>query len=318
MLKCLKGKVIARHKSFRFDHVCADLFPDVSRKKIKKILDDGGAYVNKKRIQLGKHLVKPGDAVEIFWNEMSQSQKREQSVPPEELQSQYTAENIICFQNDDFFVINKPAGIPCQGTLESSRHTIISFLQQKLPAVFSKEQLKLVHRLDKDTAGLLILARNVEAQRDLELLFRERKVHKKYLAVCYGIFKVKKGSVDTPLQRDLSRPNCFMTTTKKSKFGKSAVTHYEILQESLQQDVSLVLCRPETGRTHQIRVHMASLGHPIVGDKTYSQNVLTHPMQRRYFGQLLHAHGLEFLWKGKQISLNIEFEKLEELKGIWR
>lgn len=311
----------------RFDLVAAVLFSELSRKKIKSIIDAGGAYLNKKRILIAKYVVKSGDRLEIFWEEKAAPVGAEnENAPRQKFVKAFAAKNLssddILFENENFLVINKPAGIASQATLISSTDTIVHAVQALNPEKYPLAHLFMVHRLDKDTSGLLLLARNVKWQKYLEELFRGREVEKTYEALCLHIPKVPKGDIAFPIAKNSSRENTYYAVLRPGAKGgqvKPALTHYRVERAFEKADCAHVVCYPKTGRTHQIRVHLQALGCPIMGDKTYAQNVVGHGQGQSALRQMLHARKICF--KGPDGTL-FEFEAplpsdfLECLQGL--
>ena len=170
----------------------------------------------------------------------------------------------LVFEDSDILIVNKEAGIEVDTPRGSNDNNIVNYLKKH----FGKINLFLVHRLDKFTSGLVVIAKNEKAKKNLEQQFRERKIKKTYHAVVFGVFDKKRGTVDLPigLDRKIKQKRWVV------KNGEKAITHFETLKR-LGGDFTLVKLEPITGRTHQIRVHMAYLGHPIVGDKLYNGRV---------------------------------------------
>jgi RluA family pseudouridine synthase len=170
----------------------------------------------------------------------------------------------IVFEDEDILVINKEAGIEVDRPHDSNENNIVNYLKKH----FNQKSIFLVHRLDKFTSGLVVIARNEKAQKNLEQQFREKKVKKVYHAVVIGIFDKKTGTIDAPIGLDK------LVKQKRwvSKYGEKAVTHFETLKR-ISDEYTLIKLEPVTGRTHQLRVHMAYIGHPIVGDKLYNGRV---------------------------------------------
>lgn len=170
----------------------------------------------------------------------------------------------IIFEDDDILVVNKSAGIEVDKPRDTNENNIVNYLKK----YFNQKNLFLVHRLDKFTTGLVVIAKNEKAQKNLEQQFREKKVKKVYHAIVAGIFDKKKGIIDLPIGLDR------MVRQKRwvNKNGEKAITHFETLKR-LDDEFTLIKLEPVTGRTHQLRVHMAYTGHPIVGDKLYNGRV---------------------------------------------
>jgi 23S rRNA pseudouridine1911/1915/1917 synthase len=284
-------------KTIRFDIACTLLFTDLSRKKIKSIIDLGGAYVNKKRVQIAKLEVKEDDLIELFWEE------KQNSTP-------ISAQDIL-FDNGEFIVLNKPAGIASQATLTSKNECVFYALNTLHPQKYKIPQLFLVHRLDKETSGVFLIARTPSLQKKFEDLFRLKKIQKEYEALCFYAPNSDRGEIDFPIAKDFSRPNCYYAVLKKGEKpqdSKSAITKYEVLTRFKSQ-CSQIRLFPETGRTHQIRVHLAAVGCPILGDKTYAQNIYGHPYGQRALRHMLHAARISFSLEGKEYSFEAPFPK---------
>jgi 23S rRNA pseudouridine1911/1915/1917 synthase len=207
----------------------------------------------------------------------------------------------ILFENDHFFILDKPAGIAMHPNDFSEILTVANWTVAHNPAIrtVGEDSLRpgIVHRLDKDTSGLCVIAKTPQAFTEFKRLFRERLVEKTYQAVVHGNPKCSEGLIETPIGRSITLAKQTPIDTKLKARGKirNAITHYTVLQRF--PSFSLVEARPETGRMHQIRVHFASIGHPIVGDALYGTKVtrkidrdLPKPPKRH----LLHAVRLRF------------------------
>jgi len=292
MVEQIKAQVPGSLNGARFDVAAAALFDGLSRKKIKSVIDRGGAYLNKRRVTLAKKEVRTGDIIELFWDEArSLSERSVKKIPVQ----------IISHQSD-FVVINKPAGIPSQATLTSSDETVLHALKAQYPEQFSETELMLVHRLDKDTSGVMLIAKSKTAQQRLEKLFLERKMKKVYHALCFGIPKSLHGVLDWPIRKDPTRTNTYFavvgSTGRAPRGGqdaKSARTLFQVLKTFPKSRSSHIECHPETGRTHQIFVHLQALGVPLLGDKTYATNVVGHPLAQAATRHMLHAVSLSWV-----------------------
>jgi 23S rRNA pseudouridine1911/1915/1917 synthase len=290
MIASLAAVVPSHLDGSRFDIAAAELFSPLSRKKIKEIIDAGGAYCRKRRVMIAKHEVRAGDKIEVFWEERAEKGRVERDEA-----RIASIRSAIIYECQDFLVINKPAGIPSQATLISSTDTILHAIAAADPQKFPLEALHLVHRLDKDTSGLMMVARNKGMQKKIEESFRLGQVQKQYEALCFGAPKVDEGRIVFPIAPDRSRKNTWMPIFGKGKVpdAKEAETLYKVRESYRSVQASAITCFPKTGRTHQIRVHLMAIGCPILGDKTYSNNVVGHATGQLALRQMLHAQGLK-------------------------
>lgn len=255
----------------RLDKALAAAYPQYSRSALEKLVDSGLVTVNGDIVKT-KYKLKSGDIVEADLTVFNQA-------PPE-------IELSIVYEDDDVVVINKPAGIltHAKGTLhnEATAATWLKTycLKSSLDDGFwESNRAGIVHRLDRGTSGVMICAKNEAAQIHLQKQFANRKVKKTYVAVVTGSLPKEAGLIDIPIERNPKRPASFRAGVN----GKAAQTVFSTLQSS--NDYSLVELRPHTGRTHQLRVHLAYLKHPIVGDDLYGGEFAERLM--------LHAHTLE-------------------------
>jgi len=198
----------------------------------------------------------------------------------------------IIFENKDFFILNKPAGILTHPTPKTSleEKTISGFISQKYPAVKKvgdnpAERPGIVHRLDKDTSGIILVVKNQSAFKYFKNLFQERKITKTYLAVVFGLVKEDRGVIDKEIG---FKSGTIKRSVFSSKSKKSAVTQFSVEKRFPEKNLTLLKVSPKTGRTHQIRVHLSSIGHPVLGDKIYSKKGKNFPHL------YLHAFSLEF------------------------
>lgn len=310
MLKSMSAKITIEYNGERFDVAAAALFGELSRKKIKSIIDAGGAYINKKRVNIAKAPVKLADKIEVYWEDFQVSKEKNIENPQYHLKNTigtFIDNNTLIFENDDFFIINKPAGIASQATLSSSKDTILHSLSSYDSNKFNIDKMFLVHRLDKDTSGLMIIVKNQTVQKKFEDLFRDKKIQKTYDALCFYTPKKLEGEINFPIAKDNSRKNCYFAVTNpnsNNKDAKSSETNYVVKKEFKNCDVSLISCLPKTGRTHQIRVHLSAIGCPLLGDKTYSQNIYGHKYSQIALRHMLHASYLSFEMNGEKFEFN--------------
>ncbi|MBI3624405.1 RluA family pseudouridine synthase [Candidatus Saccharibacteria bacterium] len=260
-----RWKVSSRHEGKRLDSFVHDQYPQLSRSEIQKLGEQQKVCVNKIP-QKASYKLRSGDQVELLFDISKLAQ------PP-------TIELPILYENKDCLVINKPAGILSHSKGALNREaTVATFIQPKLTDL-EGERAGIVHRLDRGTSGVMIAAKHAQALSWLQKQFAQRKVRKTYYAVVEGHVKPAEAVIDMSIARHPRVPKTF----RVSPLGKPAVTQYKVVKTS--QHFDLVELRPQTGRTHQLRVHLKQLGHPIVGDILYGAK----PADRLY----LHAADLE-------------------------
>ncbi|MGW8184558.1 MAG: RluA family pseudouridine synthase [Candidatus Moraniibacteriota bacterium] len=214
----------------------------------------------------------------------------------------------IIFENSDFIIINKPSGIQVHPDFNEKNNTIVNGLIAQYPEIAKLEddhvysfQMRpgIVHRLDKETSGVLIIAKNKKSFLEFKMMFKEKMIAKKYLAIAYGIPQEKKGTIDKPLARTSNyRKQTIAGKRTKTKI-REALTNYEVIK-NLGENFSLIEVTPQTGRTHQIRVHLSSIGHPIVGDNLYrKKNYEKFEGASRH---MLHASEITFELNGEKFN----------------
>ena len=213
-------------------------------------------------------------------------------ILPEPIELDVKAENIdlnIVYEDSDVIVINKPKNMvvhPAPGNYTGTLVNGLLYHCKDLSGINGVIRPGIVHRIDKDTTGILVIAKNDEAHNSLAKQFKDHSIKREYYALVEGRFSKESGTIDKPLGRN-KKDRLKMDIVED---GRRAVTHYEVL-EQYDKGVSLIKCTLETGRTHQIRVHMASIGHPLVGDQTYGYKKQKFKIE----GQALHAKTLGFI-----------------------
>lgn len=260
----------------RLDKWLAENFSDWSRSQIKLQIENGGVSVNGKLVNKAGYIIKDGDILDLNFAQVN--------VP---LIAQ--AEDIkleIVYEDDDMAVINKPQGMVVHPAPGSYNHTLVNALLYYFDKISDGSDAirpGIVHRIDKDTSGLLVVAKNNFAHENLAKQIGEHSAFRHYVALVEGIVKEDSGTIDKPIARDkLDRKKMAVCDE-----GKQAITHYKVIERF--NNYTLVEFVLETGRTHQIRVHCKFIGHPIVGDKTYGFAKQKFNLN----GQLLHAFKLE-------------------------
>lgn len=202
----------------------------------------------------------------------------------------------ILFEDRDILVIDKPAGFSVHPSPTDKQDTIVSFVlahAKKLSGAGGKLRPGIIHRLDRNTSGILVIAKNDAAHRKLAAAWEARKVHKEYIALVKGIFAENRGQILAPIGRSLADRKKMSVTSRKG--SRTADTGFEV-KKHFGEIASLLLIFPKTGRTHQIRVHMASIGHPVIGDNIYGDEKLNKLFEQEYGleRQFLHASSLTF------------------------
>ncbi len=245
----------------RIDKFLMNRIEGATRNKIQQAIEDGLVLVNDKPIK-SNYKIKPFDKIIIFDNKESEST----DIVPENIPLNIT------YEDDDILIVNKPAGMvvhPGSGNYSGTLvNGIAYYLQQKNPAIqeMPLSRLGLVHRIDKNTTGLLVIAKTPQAMSDLAKQFFNHTVHRRYIALVWGDFEENEGTITGHVGRH-QRFRKLFTTYPEGEYGKDAITHYKVLERF--NYVTLVECRLETGRTHQIRVHMQYIGHPLFNDDFY-------------------------------------------------
>ena len=266
-------RIIADRSGVRLDRFISEKCPELSRTYAKKLIEDGHITVNGKTVKASLTL-NTGDSLSI-------------RIPPPE-PSLLVAENIplnIVYEDKDLLVVDKPAGLIVHPAPGNPKHTLVNAILAHFPDLpYGGNSLRpgIVHRLDKDTSGLMLVAKNRQALNNLANQFKTRSVTKTYLVLVKGHLSPRKGFIEAPIGRDPHNRKRMAVVEK----GRDARTEYRVIK--YVGDCSLLEVRLETGRTHQIRVHLSAIGYPVVGDVTYG---VKSPFVSRQF---VHAHILGF------------------------
>ncbi len=257
----------------RLDKYVVDQIPEISRAFAAKLVERGKVTVNGETQSKPGYRLKAADKVKIDFDPQAESQGPKLTLP-------------VIYEDKACVVINKPVGVLTHSKGEfNPEPTVATWLEPKLVGM-SGERSGIVHRLDRATSGVMITAKTPEALSWLQKQFSDRKAKKTYLAIVKGVPANPEAIIDMPIERNPRKPQTFRVGNR----GKSAVTAYKVLKTN--GDLSLLELRPTTGRTHQLRVHLAHIGHPIVGDALYDG-----PKAERLF---LHAQSLEITLPNKQ------------------
>lgn len=263
----------------RLDSYLAETLQDMSRSHIQKEIKNGAVTVNGRTVKSG-YLLQQGDEITV-----PEQEAEETEILPEEIPLD------IVYEDADVIVVNKPKGMVVHPAAGHGNGTLVNALlfhcRDSLSGINGELRPGIVHRIDMDTTGLLIACKNDRAHNAIAAQLAVHSITRRYLALCHGRFSEAEGTVDLPIARS-ERDRKKMAVCREGK-GKHAVTHYRVLEQFA--DAALLECRLETGRTHQIRVHLSHIGHPLYGDPVYGRK--SDPYMK--YGQFLHAAVLGFV-----------------------
>jgi len=275
----MEKKIIPAEAGMRLDQFLANKFPEYSRTYFQKLINKNLVLVNG-FLRESSYRLHSGESIEINF-----LPKEEEWVQPEAIPLE------IIFEDKDIIVVNKPAGMVVHPACGHKSGTLVNALLshfQNLPSLAGGLRAGLVHRLDKGTSGVMVIAKNEKALFFLAKQFAKRRVEKTYLALVHGCPKEKKGIIEAPLGRDLKNRKKVTITSFRSR---QAVTEFKVMESF--KELTLLEVKPYTGRTHQIRVHLSAIGHPVCGDKEYyGRDAYPRP--------LLHSWKLKFIHPGKK------------------
>lgn len=299
----MKELEVIEQVSKRIDAYMAEKYEDISRVAIQRLIETGKILVNGKKVK-ASYKVQVNDKITMEEEKAVEVELKAQDIPVE-----------IIYEDRDIIVVNKPKGMvvhPANGNPDGTLvNAIMAICKGSLSGIGGEIRPGIVHRLDKDTSGILIVAKNDKAHINLSEQIKEHKVKKTYIALVKGIVKENNATINMPIGRS-EKDRKKMAVTKK---GKEAITHFKVLKR--YDKYTLLEINIETGRTHQIRVHLSQIGYPIVGDEVYSKGKNEWNIK----GQCLHAKSLDFKHPVTNENMHLEakipqyFEKiLEELK----
>ena len=285
-IQTIDVRLEAAHAGWRLDRALADAVPTLSRERLKALIRSGAVETQGSPLRDPALKVKGGEAVRVAVPEPAPAHNQAQDIPL-----------TIVFEDEHLLLVDKPAGLvvhPAAGNLDGTLvNALLHHCAGKLSGIGGIARPGIVHRIDKDTSGLLVVAKTDVAHEGLAKQFAAHSIDRRYLAIVSGLPKAADGVVDAPLAR--SATNRKKIAIVEGNRGKRAVTHWKRLEPL--RDAALVQCRLETGRTHQVRVHMASIGHPLIGDPVYGRTGKTHGKLLKELGfhrQALHAAELGF------------------------
>ncbi len=267
-------KLVVEEGNIRIDKYLVEK-TDYSRSKIQKLIKDGNILVNNKKIS-ANYNIKLNDEIIINDNE----EKIIENTPEK-------MDLDIVYEDEYLAIINKKSGLVVHPAIGNYNHTLVNGLLYHFNNISNKETIRpgIVHRLDKDTSGLMIVAKDDKTHEKLSNMIRKKKIERKYLALVWGVLKHDKGTIDAPIGRDINDRQKYTVTDINSK---DSITHFKVVKR--YKEVTLIECILETGRTHQIRVHMNYIGHPIVNDVVYCKKKKIND-----FGQMLHSKSIKLI-----------------------
>lgn len=269
---------------------------DYSRSKIAKGIKEGKILVNNKPVQ-ASYKVKEKDIIEI-----EPLEEEVIDVIPEKMDLD------IVYEDEYLAIINKKSGVVVHPAVGNYSHTLVNGLMYHFNTISKEKTIRpgIVHRLDKDTSGLMVVAKNDKVHEQLSNMIKEKQVERKYLALVWGIVKHEKGTIDAPIGRDINNRQKYTVTDINSK---DSITHFKTLKR--YKEATLIECKLDTGRTHQIRVHMEYIGHPVVNDPVYVRRKIINN-----FGQMLHSKSIKFTHPVTKELLSFEVEPPKEFIEI--
>jgi 23S rRNA pseudouridine1911/1915/1917 synthase len=294
-------------ESIRIDLFLAKELDNFTRNRIQKLIKDENIFINGKVINSKKQLLKKNDEIKIVIPELKKVNILPEKIPLD-----------IIYQDDDVIIVNKKKGMvvhPANGNYTGTLvNALLGMENIKLSGINGELRPGIVHRIDKDTSGLIIVAKNDIAHNFLAKQFEEHSINREYFAVCYGSFAEKKGRIKRNIGRhDKDRKKFAVVSENK---GKIAITNYEVIDElNINGEIfSILKLKLETGRTHQIRVHMSYLGHSILGDEVYGKKKKRFGIK----GQMLHAKKLGFIHPTKGEYMEFESRMPSEISLFLR
>lgn len=279
----------------RLDKFLNEMEEDLSRSRIQSLIDEESILVNGKKTK-ANYKVKCGDVVEFLEVEDESLEVEPENIPLD-----------IVYEDSDVIVVNKPKGMVVHPAVGALKHTLVNAILyhcSDLSGINGVLRPGIVHRIDKDTTGLLIIAKNDKAHKSLAEQLQSKTVSRKYYALVHGVIEHEFGTIDAPIGRDPKDRQKMCVTAQNSR---DARTHFKVIERF--KDYTLVECKLETGRTHQIRVHMQYIKHPVAGDEKYS-----YRKTMKVGGQLLHAHEIEFVHPStnEKVVLNAKLPEIFE------
>ena len=313
----MKFLITDEHVKFRLDVFLANQINNCTRSNIKKIIDAKNVKINNSIILTPSKKLKLNDTIIVNFKDES-----EPKLKP------YNKKLNIVFEDNDILVVNKPAGMVVHPGAGNKEKTLVNALlfkyKSKLSNINGISRPGIVHRIDKNTSGLLVVAKNNLSHSKLGQQFNDHSIKRKYLALIWGVIRPLNGKIETLISRS-KKNRQLMTVSELS--GKKAITNYKTKKVFNIKDIpkiSLLECKLETGRTHQIRVHMSYKKTPLLGDKQYGKKNIRFKKINKEFEnslnfldrQALHAQSLGFIHPTKKIMMNFESELPKDYKKL--
>lgn len=281
MKRELQYEVTAEEDGLRLDQYIAGRCIDLSRSYIQKLIKESRVTINKNIQTKTKTAVQESDIVNVFLPDPKELEIKPQDIPLD-----------ILYEDNDVLVVNKPKGMvvhPAPGHYEDTLvNAVLYHCRDNLSGINGVLRPGIVHRIDKDTTGALIVCKNDKAHQKIADQLRAHTITRSYRAIVYNNFSEDEGMINAPIGRHPTNRKKRMVTEKNSK---EAITHYKVL-DHLNHKFNYIECRLETGRTHQIRVHMSHIGHPLLGDEVYGP---VNSKFKNLQGQTLHAATIGFI-----------------------
>lgn len=288
-------KIEVLENNIRLDNYLIDKL-DSSRSKIQKLIKNNSILVNDKKTK-SSYLVKTGDIITI-----TDVKEESSNIEPEDIKLD------IVYEDEYLLVVNKPSGMVVHPGCGNRNHTLVNALMHH-SKLSNLDNIRpgIVHRIDAYTSGLLMVAKDDKTHRELALELKSNKAKRKYLALVHGVIVEDTATIDAPIGRDTKNRKKMCVTSINSK---DAITHIKVLERYI--DTTFIECTLETGRTHQIRVHLSYINHPIVNDSVYGYKKQINPT----FGQMLHAYTLGFTHPVTHEYLEFKAEPPKEFMEI--
>ncbi len=272
--------VTDEYEGFRVDKLISELIDSLSRTFIKKLAEDKKVFCNDKNVK-ASFSVKEGDHIHMEIPPLIVPEIKPENIPLD-----------ILYEDNDVIVVNKPKDMvvhPAAGHYEGTLvNALMYHCRDNLSGINGVLRPGIVHRIDKDTTGSVIACKNDMAHQNIAEQLKKHSINRVYHAICYGIIKDDEGDIDAPIGRSVNDRKKMAVVNEG---GKNAFTHYKVLKRFEADNLTYIECRLKTGRTHQIRVHMAHIGHPLLGDQVYAPG---RKEKYKLNGQCLHAKTLGF------------------------